>query len=53
MTYSTDAVMPFGKYKGEPIKTLALGKERSYLVWLRDNVQLKPELKRVINLNLK
>ena len=53
MTYSTDTVMPFGKYKGERIKILARGKERSYLIWLRDNVQLKPELKRIINLNLK
>jgi len=45
--------MPFGKYKGEPISALAKGKERSYLIWVRDNLKVNPELKKVININLR
>ena len=46
-------VMPFGKYKGEPIRNLAKGPERNYLQWVINNVKLKSELKQVIILNLK
>jgi hypothetical protein len=49
----TDFILRFGKYKGEPVSALAKGKERSYLVWVLQNVKtLTDEQKRIIKHNL-
>lgn len=42
-------LMPFGKYKGEPLKKLPV----DYLKWLLKNGEMKPELRKDIEVTIK
>jgi Putative quorum-sensing-regulated virulence factor len=44
-----DSVMPFGKYKGQPIATVP----RGYLRWLKENVDLHGWLARAVDCALR
>lgn len=41
--------MPFGRYQGRDITTVP----RGYLRWVRDNVQLSPQLAHIVNCVIK
>lgn len=42
-----DMIMPFGKYKGDRIRALALA-EPDYLRWILNNFELREPLKQAI-----
>lgn len=42
-------IMPFGKYKGEPLQMMVSEDERRYLVWLSEQSFVKSNMRRIIN----